>query len=446
MSIADSRPFNLLWWFAALSFITILLISALLAFVLSRFMSTNLLDRDAVVSMEYIQSVSQINDPREYFSGEIEEKSQLIEFFDHITRLPDVLRANIYNKSRTIVWSNEKELIGRRFGDNDELEQALSGRLVVQHKQLKKAHKAEYRFFPDDTTQFLENYIPIWNENNTEVVGVAELYKRPVSLFRSLEQGRSLVWTISFLGGLFLYAVLFWIVWRGGVLINRQQKALVESERMGVVGSMVASVAHSIRNPIASMRSSAELAMEDATPDVREYLQDIITEVDRFDEWVRELLSFSQNGADRNQVIAINNVIESSLGSFEDRPRKQGIRVTLDVPENLPQVVGESALLEKVFHSLISNAIEAMPQGGELILSVESRPSSLRVRVCDNGTGIPKDRLTDVFVPFSSSKSNGLGVGLALARKVVEGYGGSIEILSAEGHGTTALVTLPIAS
>ncbi len=446
------RVFRLLPWFAGLSLACVGVFSAATAYVVSRFIAEHLIERDAVVSMEFIQSVSHINDPRTYFqaaNAKAAAHDQLQEFFEHVIRLPDVLRANAYATDRTIIWSDERDLIGRRLGENEELDAALGGKLVYERKHMEDEHgahgKMEHHLLPPGTNDFLENYIPIWDASMREVVGVVELYKHPTALFVALREGERLVWTNALVGGLFLYLALFWIVRRGSIVIDRQQRALVDAERFAAIGGMVGAVAHSIRNPIASVRSSAELAIMEANESVREYLRDIIAEVDRFDTWIRELLSFSRDMSDRNHTTPVAYVIANSLSNFGDRLDKQGVRVMLDISDSLPDVKGEAHVLSKVFNSLIANALEAMPSGGELSLCAMKTGKSIQVLVRDNGIGIPKERLTKVFDPLVSWKVNGLGVGLALARRVLEGYGGRIELDSDEGVGTTARVTLPVA-
>ncbi len=440
------QPFNLLRRFAVLSLVSIALISVASSWVLQRYMRSHLIERDAVVSMDFIQSVATINDPRGYFHHrEPAQKRQFEEFFQHITRLPDILRATVYTRDQTIIWSNDPELVGRRFLDNDELTEALAGKLVYEYQTVDAYQKIEHAFLPEDTTQFLENYIPVWDAEQNEVVGVIELYKRPTALFAALARGRNLIWASALVGGLFLYAVLFWIVWRGEYLIEKQKQALIESEKLAAMGTMVASVAHSIRNPLASVRSSAELALEETGGATRENLVDILAEVDRFDDWIRELLTFTSEINESDGSARVAEILAASIESFGDRPGRQGVRVKLSLPPQLPLVKGEAGVLEKVFNSLIANALEAMPNGGDLDLSAVLTERGVRVKVRDTGVGIPEERLAEVFRPLTSSKAHGLGVGLTLVRRVLEAYGGTIELDSTIGRGTTAQVGLQLA-
>ncbi len=446
------KSFKLLRWFALLSFVSISIISIGLALVLLRYLTENTLERDAVVSMEFIQSVSKINSPGNYFQGKHQgsDREQMEEFFEHVMLITDVVHAIVYTDNGVVIWSSDLTLIGKRLGDNPELDRALLGQLVFERETIEAhtsdAGKVEHTYLPDHVTDFVENYIPIWNQDESRVIGVVEVYKSPRALLSALEGGKRVVWLSTILGGVFLYAVLFSIVRRGNLLINEQQQALVRSERLATVGAMAASIAHSIRNPIASIRSSAELALDDASEPLTKHLDDIIATTDHFDDWVRELLMFHRDPEEQYQQARITDVIHASLKDFENRWDTHAVRVRLDLPPTLPAVKGDPYLLTQVFNSVIANALEAMPEGGELNLAARSERAQVLVRVRDTGVGIPEERLADVFTPLVSYKANGLGIGLSLARQVLEGFARHIALTSVEGKGTSVTLTLAVAS
>jgi len=440
----SSETFGLLKWFAILSFVSITIISAVSAYALYRYVAAHLTERDAVVSMEFIQSVSQIN----YLA----DQGQTREFFEHVSRIPDVLRATIYGADESIVWSSDPELIGKRFEDNPELKRALSGELVFQHETLgdhvdnDEYTKSERVFMPPESEDFIESYIPVWDKSKTRVIGAVELYKSPTALFMALADGRRLVILISFIGGLLLYGTLFWIVKRGSSIINNQHKALIESDRLATIGSLAASVAHSIRNPIASIRSSAELSLDEVTPEVRESLQDIITETDQFDSWIKELLTFSQGSADTKYNVSIPEMLGETAQHYSGQLKQSRIEMRINADQYDREVIAEPHLLRQVFNSLFANSIEAMPHGGLLTVSSSTSNGMVTVEISDTGVGISEQDLGDVLSPLVSYKPNGLGLGLALAKRSIEQFGGKLELSSTFGSGTTAKITLPSAA
>ncbi len=444
---STSKPFNLLRSFSILSLLSIMTISAVSATLLARFLRENLLQRDAVVTMEFVQSIAQAQNTSVYFSEQdyAKGKEPLTDFFARIAHMPDVVRANVYSRQRTILWSNEENLIGKHFtDDNPELDQALAGQLALETGQVSYPAKTEHILFAPEIDQFVENYIPI-HDSQGNVVGVVEIYKLPRVLMQTIAKGDRLVWLSALMGGLFIYGALFWIVRRASLTIQRQQQALVEAEKWAVVGELTAAVAHGLRNPLAAIRSSAELAQEEDVPPVGEYAADIIAQVDHLEKWVRELLIYSYQPGDTQQTTSIAEVLRGSLESFARRAQGQAVRMDLALPESLPSVHGDPHLLAQALNSLIANALEAMPDGGQLRISGECRGALFALQLSDTGAGIPPEKLAEVFKPLITNKRNGLGVGLALARRIVQRSGGQLELHSRTGQGTTALLQLPIA-
>ncbi len=443
-----SKPFNLLRSFSILSLLSILAISAISATLLARFLRENLLQRDAVVTMEFVQSIAQAQNTSVYFTEQdyARGKGPLTDFFARIAHMPDVVRANVYSRQRTVLWSNEENLIGKRFtDDNPELDRALAGELALETGQVNRPAKTEHILFAPEVDEFVENYIPIDDPQSGAVVGVVEIYKLPRVLMQTIAKGDRLVWLSALLGGLFIYGALFWIVRRASLTIWRQQQALVEAEKWAVIGELTAAVAHGLRNPLAAIRSSAELAQEESGPPVGEYAADIIAKVDHLEKWVRELLIYSYQPGDTRQTTPVAEVLRGSLEGFARRAQSQAVTVDLALPEPLPSVRGDPHLLAQAFNSLIANALEAMPDGGRLRIGGERRGELFALRLTDTGVGIPPERLAEVFKPLITGKRDGLGVGLALARRIAQRSGGQLELRSRPGHGTTALLQLPIA-
>lgn len=464
-SLAQTKPFNLVRSFSLLSFLSIMLITVILALLLSRFLTQNMLTRDATVTMQFVQSIARINNPSGHFahqsvqtqqstvgnlpSGEdfVTSKAILEEFFAHIVAIPEVVRANVFDVNKQVIWSNQQHLIGKQFQDNPELDEALAGQLVIETGVVQQQRKAEHIEFEQGVSRFVENYIPIWNSAGDKVIGVVEVYRVPHALFRAIARGNRLVWASTLAGGLFLYGSLFWVVRRAAQLIQRQQTQLVESETMAAVGEMASTLAHNLRNPLASIRSSAELATEEeSAPVLRENAVDIVNAVDRLDQRVRELFTYSQPLQSAQRQIHIDALIDKTLPNFQSDMAQQGIKLLRELEDRLPPVQGDASLLEQALHSLVANALEAMPEGGSLTISARLAPDRRRLQLCihDTGTGIAEEQLDNVFKPFFTTKPKGLGVGLSLVKRIVERHRGSVEITRRDGQGTTVSLLIPL--
>jgi len=453
------KPFNLIRWFAVLSLITIVIGAVSMATILSHFLAEEVLRRDAMLTSQFIVSVAE-NESSHFGLPRPSSVAELVagtvgadllgiddqvvtkaknEFFGHIRILPDVLLANVYARDRTIVWSHNPSAIGSRPGPHDELEQAFQSRILVAHGFIGRHRHTQSQFLlgqPDH--YYVENYVPLYDSYGN-AVSVVEIYKEPSGLFATIRRGQVLVWVGSLLTGLLIYLALFWLVRRGSVLINNQQQQLVDSEMLVMMGEMAQAVAHGIRNPLAAIRSSAELALEGDEQLARKGANDIIQQVDRLSYWVRDLLVFSRPPDGVAEQVDMAAIIRDTLRNFAPRFERAGITPQWSEPATeLPKVIGNQALFVQAFNSIIANAVEAMPKGGSLSISTEldTARRRLRVSVSDSGVGMTEKQLSMVFKPFHTTKTRGLGVGLALVKRIIERYGGSIFLESKENQGT----------
>ena len=189
-----------------------------------------------VISSEFIQSVSIINKTEPSFRGSTNphDKQELEEFFNHIFGLPDVFRTTIYDIQGKIIWSNDKQIIGKIFTDNEELNLAINGVRVYNEDHVDKQSKQEHHFLPEHVERFVESYIPVWDTQHQQVIGVVELYKSPGALYETLAEGRTLVIIVSMFSGIILYWFLYWIVKTAHQLIETQRLRIKQASSRAV--------------------------------------------------------------------------------------------------------------------------------------------------------------------------------------------------------------------
>jgi len=279
------------------------------------------------------------------------------------------------------------------------------------------------------------------------VAAVVEIYKAPKSLFDAMESARYLVWMSVAGATLFLYLSLFWIIYRANLVIRSQQLRLVESETMVAIGEMASAVAHSIRNPLAAIRSGAELTAEMSDDKViNETAGDIITQTDRVELWIRELLIFSRpEGTTQFSSASLDKILITCLKGHAHVIKSNQVQLDCKIEQNVPNVKGDSGLLGQMFNSILDNAFEAMPSGGTLTveINVEDREKIVQVSISDTGGGIPKERLETLFESSLTTKQYGLGIGMLLVKRIVDRHGGSISLNSEVGCGTTVCLRFP---
>lgn len=444
--------FSLSRWFAIVGLISITTVSMTTALLLSRFLTGRMLQQEGVLTMEFVQSVVLTEKSlRSYFTGERElNTTELEAALRHIAAMPDVLRANIYNSERVLIWSSDNNIIGRKFGPNPELDSALGGQMVV-HGDARfdddEPRKEEHVDLNEGDGYFVEIYVPVREAPHGKVIGAVELYKRPQALAEALQTSQLYITIGATLTGLFLYLTLFGLSRRADAVIHAQRERLVETEILATVGEMGSAVAHGIRNPLAAIRSSAELSLEGSHELAIESAKDIIAEADRLEEWVRDLLSYTRPLSGAPEAVALQTLVAGTIEHFARDMEKRGITSKSDIASNLPMAKGDPLLLGQVLHSLLANAVEAVQQGGSIEIEGKTVPAQQRVELTihDSGPGMTAEQLARAFTPFYTTKPKGLGVGLALAKRIVERFGGHIVIDSVPGRGTAVCLSMPIA-
>jgi len=216
---------------------------------------------------------------------------------------------------------------------------------------------------------------------------------------------------------------------------------------------MSAAVAHGLRNPLASLRAAAQLALHRTRGDeAREHLQDIIYEVDRLDKRVTHLLDFSRPAPFHPLPDSVGRIVQEAVQPFRQLARERRVTLEVDVAPSLPDVRVDPVQVEQALVEILSNALDAMPDGG--LLRVEARDGDevasgeVAIEVSDTGAGIPEAVLPSVCEPFVTTRPGGTGLGLATAKRYVEQNGGQLEIESGAarpGGGTMVRVRLPAA-
>jgi signal transduction histidine kinase len=232
-----------------------------------------------------------------------------------------------------------------------------------------------------------------------------------------------------------------------------------ERDRLAALGEMAAGLAHEIRNPLGAIKGAAQLIItsdgKPASPtETQEFLAIIVEEANRLNNVVTRFLDYARaerpgrEGADK---VDLNNVVRRTEQLLrQDLSKTVELRVRLD--DALPPVAGDPESLLQVFLNLAQNAVQAMPDGGTLeVLTTRRRRSRLgygqfcEVRFRDTGIGIPRDRLKKLFIPFYTTKQKGTGLGLAISHRIIHQHGGTIEVRSTIGQGSTFSVFLPAA-
>ena len=226
-----------------------------------------------------------------------------------------------------------------------------------------------------------------------------------------------------------------------------------------MLGQLAGGVGHELRNPLGVISNAVyylKMVLSDADETTREYLEIVSSEVRNSEKIVSDLLDFSRTRLPEREEIAVSEMVARVL---ERRPPPENVEVTTQIPSDLPPVFVDPRQIEQVLGNLVTNAYQAMPEGGQLIIKTsevagkppKSSASSVEpsgwvsLSITDTGAGISPENMKKIFEPLFTTKAKGIGLGLTVSRNLVEASGGSIEVESEEGVGSTFTVWLPLA-
>jgi signal transduction histidine kinase len=232
--------------------------------------------------------------------------------------------------------------------------------------------------------------------------------------------------------------------------VEEVQGELARANTMAAIGRLAAGIAHELNNPLGVIAGFAQGLARRTSPSEAEYvpISNISREAKRASYLVRELLTFARTGRMSTEVRDLNTIVGTWMASIEEQVRAQGVKTKIDLAPGLPRVDVSLTRIEQVLANLTSNALDAMPAGGTLMIRTGAHDDEVEVEVSDTGVGIPEAIRAKIFDPFFTTKDvgRGTGLGLSLVYEIVSQHKGSIEIESEEGRGTTAIVRLPRAT
>jgi two-component system NtrC family sensor kinase len=229
--------------------------------------------------------------------------------------------------------------------------------------------------------------------------------------------------------------------------VGDQARRLVQSEKLASLGQLATGIAHEMNNPLANASLGIQLLRNrlggDSVPAMREQLGAVEKNIDRAAAIAQELLLFSRQEDREFLALNINEVISSALTLMKHRLGRVVIEQDL---ARVPEVAGDRGKLEQVFINVLSNAVEAMPEGGRLSISTVLREGMIETRIADTGTGIAPENVSRVFDPFFTTKEvgSGTGLGLYICYGIIKQHHGLMELSSAVGQGTTVTVKIPV--
>lgn len=225
------------------------------------------------------------------------------------------------------------------------------------------------------------------------------------------------------------------------------KQKLKHQSNLEMIGQMAATIAHEIRNPMTSINGFIELLKINSTGENTKYLSIMKSEIERMDKILSEVLSLSKPVERQTEVFSVTKITKELIEIMN--PLANQNNISLQVKAEMPinsMILGNENRIKQMLMNLVKNAIEDMDNGGNITIFLKNIKDKIQVTVCDEGRGIEKEVIANLFQPFFTTKTNGTGLGLQLVKQVVEEHNGTIYVNSVVNEGTSFVIELPLAS
>lgn len=463
------RPFRLVTYFTYTGFIVMLVFALALSLLISqqtrtrlstqseeygrlaaRLMSRQISQQfvNTTVMLPYMSSI--LRDPYQYdLTDKIVRRS--IQGF-HIKRV------NIYDFYGMIIYSTDPKLVQTEGQESQAYKAAITGKSASNLSNVPRGKPDLIGRVPQ--ARILQTFSPIRREmfdgSEGYLLGVLEIHQDLTADLDEINRFQYLSILTSLLAMTLLFMILRQIVMRADSIIakrNAEHQRLLEqlyqAERLAGLGRMVAAVSHEIRNPLGIISSSAEMLARR----IKQYEPDnrlpavIIEESRRMNGILTEFLDFARPQAPELTPVHLPDILEKNLTSLSPLIEQNHVQVVKRYG-GPSTVQADPDLLYRAFLNVFNNALQAMPEGGEVVVSTSgvegANGDQAQVVIEDSGEGIRPEALPRVFDPFFTTKIKGSGLGLAIVRNIVHNHQGEVFIEPAEGRGTRVVIRLPV--
>ncbi len=385
------------------------------------------------------------------------EQSQLI---DNVIRSTlhgyKVDNVTIYGTEKNIIsYSFDKNLLGKENVGGQEYYKALLGEPTT--KLVQKGNFAEI-LFGFHTENKMITFAPLRIENphpgsEGPIIGVIEIKQDLSKDYKRIFEFQ-FVTIIAITFVMFsIFGILIIVVRRGEKIIEERSKErlileqqLRRAEHLSSLGEMVAGISHEIRNPLGIIKSSAELLKKKiAAIDPSNPVPEIIIEESvRLNNIITDFLNFAKPRKPNLMPCSIDEIIEKTINFLSQQLQEKGIAVEIQKTADLPQISADSNMIYQAFLNILINSIQSMPDGGKIYVNITSDRRGINIVFEDEGTGIPQDLLKKIWDPFFTTKEKGTGLGLVIAKNIVEAHNGKIQITNGSPRGVKVLIIIPV--
>jgi PAS domain S-box-containing protein len=365
--------------------------------------------------------IRELADQRRRLEGHLEEILQL-------KRYTDIVLASMTNGLITL------DLEGRLVSANDALETILD----VTRKDLEG--KLFHQIWPQDSpiVRILERCV-LYGEpcRNKEIVLHSDSGRR-----------RTLILNTSFLADAREARIGILLVFNDVTEMKEMEAHIRQTDRLAALGTLSAGLAHEIRNPLSAIKTFVQLLPKKLSSAgfLDKFHVTVPRELNRINDLIESLLELARPPKMKYRAIQPTELLRQVTDLYRDELEQANIALSIQDKGPLPEIRADSEHLVRAFSNLVKNAKQAMPEGGTLIITADTKDEGLCLHFTDTGTGMDHLTLENIFNPFFTTKDKGTGLGLAITHKIVQEHGGTISVISTPGAGSTFTLTFPRAS
>lgn len=466
-------------WMAII--ISAIIVSGLvLAYTVSEQYKHTMLERAVEVNADFILSQAKMHlTAADFEASDFDKRIDTFTRFFGGVDTSEILRIKVWALDGTVVYSDDRSIIGQNFADNEEFQESVRGEMESEIKDPVKPENIQETGYG----QLMEIYVPITSDDGT-VMGVIETYTVLDFVNASIQETTQMIFlviTVSSFGIASAVVFVFVNVKRSVLApimsiqdatkkiasgdfevnlqergddelrglssdintmvkeLSKQRDALIRGERLAAIGELAARLAHDLRNPLNVIKHTVNLLTRKLSPVLEEsdksHCQRLQRSVKRISHQIDEVMDFVK----MSPIQTSNNSVLEMVKSAAERlkvPRS----ISIVLPERDVMIPCDQKKMEVLFSNLFSNSIDAMKGKGRITVAIDETDNYVMVDVMDSGPGIPEDKLDKVFEPLYTTKQNGTGLGLVSCREIVKQHQGEITV---SNNPTTFRITLP---
>lgn len=462
----------------------VVVVGVIMSYFVADYFKQTILNRDVESNAKFIAiQARQHLTADDYLPQDFEKKSGKFSQFFNEVNTDEIVRIKVWSTDKTVVYSDEKDIVSKTFHDNDELNESFEdgGHVVTEISDLTKAESAEDKKFG----QLIEMYIPIKSDSG-KIIGVIETYAsmNPVNTY--IENANKIIYTITMIGigvvgvvilltfGTFRKNVIKPIIdihsqtklIQDGKLdikfsstgydevrklgneielmaskLKEHQDRIAKTERLSAIGELAARLAHDLRNPLNIIKNSLMLIRFKYAPqpESEKDFDRIARSVSRMSHQLENVMDFVTSKGLEVDEKSLNEIIKNAV----DRAIIPD-SIQVNFPSEDFVIKCDPEKLEIVLDNILVNAKQAINNSGTIDIRSSQEENFTKIEIHDSGPGIPDAILPKIFEPLFTTKQEGTGLGLSSCKSIIEQHDGNISVKTESGKGTTFVITLPI--